>query len=104
MEELEAEVATNIVRDILAPRLEPEKISYKRMKGYLAVLLNGDRYQTICRLYLNNKRRQYLGIVTKNKVESRNRIENLTDIYRHADEINESLSFYQHPEFPESLF
>jgi len=99
MEEIEAEMATNIVREILSPRLKPEKITYKRMKGYLAVLLDGNRYQTICRLYLNNKRRQYLGIVTKNKIESRNRIEHLTDMYLYAAEINESLNFYKRIEF-----
>jgi len=69
------------------------------MKGYLAVLLDGDRYRTICRLYLNNQRRQYLGIVSKNKVESRSRIAHLTDLYGYTDEINDSLSFYQHPEY-----
>jgi|GEM_PF-3531470 len=99
MEEQEAQIATQIISDILAPRIDPKKICCQRLKGYIAVFLDGDRYRTICRLYLNNKRRQYLGIVGKKKVESRSRISDLTDLYSYCNEINESLSFYQHPEY-----
>ncbi|WP_091399016.1 hypothetical protein [Flavobacterium noncentrifugens] len=99
MEEQEAQIATQIISDILAPRIDPKKICCQRLKGYIAVFLDGDRYRTICRLYLNNKRRQYLGIVGKKKVESRSRISDLTDLYSYRNEINESLSFYQHPEY-----
>lgn len=87
MENLQAEEAVAIVRKILSPAVDPQKITYKRMKGYFTILFDGDRYRTICRLYLNNQSRKYIGVLSKNKVESRNRIDSLTDIFNHSDDI-----------------
>lgn len=94
MEAFEAERATDIIRDILSPRLDTSRIGYRCMKGYLAINLDGDRYKTICRLYLNNRNRQYLGILCKDKVEDRRRIYNLNEVRAHAESINEALSVY----------
>lgn len=94
MENIEAEKAVSIVREILASRLSPEKITYRIMKGYTAILLDDDRYQTICRLYLNNERRRYLGILSKNKIETRSRIQNLNEIFNHSNDLLSNISIY----------
>lgn len=94
MENIQAEEAMAIVRKILAPTVEPHKISSKQMKGYLAILLEGDRYRTICRVYMNNQRRKYLGTISKNKVESRNRIESMSDIFKYSDDLEAAVAVY----------
>ncbi|GEP51173.1 hypothetical protein FNO01nite_18450 [Flavobacterium noncentrifugens] len=94
MENIEAEKAVSIVREILAPRLSPEKITYKTMKGYTAILLEDDRYQTICRLYLNNERRKYLGILSKHKIETRSRIQSINEIFNHSNDLLKNISIY----------
>jgi len=94
MENIQAEEAVTIVRKILSPAVAPHKITGKQMKGYLAILLEGDRYRTICRLYMNNQRRKYLGTISKNKVESRNRIENISDIFKYSDDLEAALAVY----------
>jgi len=95
MENLQAEEAVTIVRKILTPGVDPQKITYNQMKGYVAIMFESDRYRTICRLYLNNQRRKYIGILSKNKVETRYRIEVLTDIFNHSEDISAIVSLYE---------
>jgi len=96
MENIQAEEAVTIVRKILSPTVAPHKITCKQMKGYLAILLDDDRYRTICRLYMNNQRRKYLGTISKHKVESRNRIESLSDIFKYSDDLEAAVAVYGH--------
>ena len=95
MKNLQAEEALTIVREILSFRLDPKKITCKHLKGYIAIMIEDDSYRTICRLYLNNQRRKYLGTISRKKVESRERIDHMTDIFKYSDDLLATILVYE---------
>jgi hypothetical protein len=57
------------------------------------VLLDDNNRRPIARLWLN-RGKKYLGVFDENKVETRLHIDDVQDIYRHADHLRATVARY----------
>lgn len=83
-----------IIRAIACSEVAPSRISHRDNKSYLGVLLDDNNRRPIARLWFNTSQR-YLGTFDAEKVETRHPIESLDEIYRFADQIRETVHFYE---------
>lgn len=83
MEELEG---FQIIRAIVCEHLAPVRVVYRDAKSYCAILVDDNNRKPLARLHFNRKQK-YLGLFDENKKETRERIENLVDIYQYADRL-----------------
>lgn len=82
-EELEA---FRIVRAIAAKAVNPERIVYRDAKTYMSILLDDNNRKPVCRLWFNT-RQKYFGTFNADKNETKNQIENLSDIYQYGEQV-----------------
>lgn len=90
MEEIEG---FQIVRAIVASEVPFDRVVPRDSKSYFAVLLDDNNRKPICRLHFNRKQR-YVGIFDEDKVETREPIDKVEDIYRFAEGIRETVRRY----------
>jgi hypothetical protein len=69
------------------------RIVARDTKTYFGVLLDDNNRKPIARLWFNRSKK-YLGVFDENKVETRIPIEDLEDIYRHADQLRKTAARY----------
>ncbi len=82
-----------IVTAIMSEITEPERIQMRDTKTYCGILLDDNNRKPICRLWFN-RAQYYLGVFDENKKEERVPIDNLKDIYKHADRLKAMLNVY----------
>lgn len=82
-----------IVREILAETIEPERIFYRDTKSYFGVLLDDNNRKPICRLRLETNKK-YLIVLDAEKTESRIPIQKVEHIYMYAQSIIETAKSY----------
>lgn len=75
-----------IVRAIVCRVISADRVGYRDAKTYMGVLLDDNNRKTVCRLWFNTKQK-YLGIIDEEKNETRVPIDQLTDIFEHADKL-----------------
>ena len=73
-----------IVKSILRQTIPASRIFYRDAQSYFAILLDDNNRKTICRLYLNSSKK-YLATLDENKKEVKTEIQNVDDIYNHAE-------------------
>jgi len=83
-----------IVQAILMSDIESSRISYRDSKTYFGVFLDDNNRKPICRLWLNRSKK-YLGVFDEEKNEDKRPIEKVEDIYKHADDLRKTVSFYE---------
>jgi hypothetical protein len=88
------EMAYYIVQAILAQMVEPERVILRDQKSYCSVLLDDSNRKPICRLWFNTSQK-YIGLFDAAKVETRVPIANLTEIYRQATMLRETVDRYE---------
>lgn len=86
--------AFNIIRAILCKKLDMSRITYRDAQTYFAVLLDDNNRKTICRLYFNGSKK-HIKTLDADKKEIRHDIEDISDIYQFADEINKTVDLYE---------
>lgn len=91
LEELEG---YQIVKAIACGETKPQRITHRDAKSYFAVLLDDNNRKPIARLHFNG-RQKYLGLLDGQKVETRYPIDELDEIYEHADAIRQAVSRYR---------
>ena len=91
LEELEG---YQIVKAIACGETKPHRITHRDAKSYFAVLLDDNNRKPIARLHFNG-RQKYLGLLDEQKVETRYPIDELDEIYEHADAIRQAVSRYR---------
>lgn len=91
LEELEG---YQIVKAIACGETKPQRITHRDAKSYFAVLLDDNNRKPIARLHFNG-RQKYLGLLDEQKVETRHPIDELDEIYEHADNIREAIRRYR---------
>lgn len=91
LEELEG---YQIVKAIACGETKPQRITHRDAKSYFAVLLDDNNRKPIARLHFNG-RQKYLGLLDEQKTETRHPIEELDEIYQHADSIREAVVRYR---------
>lgn len=78
-----------IVKAIACSEVKPHRITHRDSKTYFAILLDDNNRRPVARLHFNGKSEKYLGIFDENKIETRVLIENIEDIYDHAEHIRQ---------------
>ena len=84
----------HIVKSILRDTVKPERIVHRDTRSYMGVLLDDTNRKPICRLHFNRKQR-YLGLFNPEKQETRVRLDDLNDIFTHADRLRATVSNYE---------
>jgi hypothetical protein len=82
-----------IVRAIVCSEVPVSRVVARDTKTYCGVLLDDNNRKPIARLWLNRSRK-YLGVFDENKVETRIPIDDVQDIYRHADQLRQTVHRY----------
>jgi len=82
-----------VVRAIVCGVLPAERVAFRDAKTYFAVLCDDNNRRPICRLWFNASQK-YLGLLDAEKNESRHAIDEVTDIYRFADQLREAAARY----------
>lgn len=83
-----------IVRAIAAKFIDVERITLRDAKSYCSVFVDDNNRKPVCRLYFNSKSTRVLGLFDENKVEAKEPIERLTDIYKHSAFIERAVKAY----------
>lgn len=87
----EEEIAAyRIVKAIACSDVDPERITMRDAKKYCAIFLDDNNRRPIVRLYFNTKQR-YIGLFDAEKNCTKVPIDNLNDIYAHAEAIREEV-------------
>jgi hypothetical protein len=78
-----------IVRAIVSELVDPGRVNIRDSKSYCAVLLDDNNRKPIVRLWFNSEAVRYVGTFDKSKEETRQPINNVSDIYQHKSLIIE---------------
>lgn len=92
LEELEG---YQIVKAIACSEVKPHRVVHRDAKSYFAVLLDDNNRKPLARLWFNGKKQKYLGLFDESKTETRYPIDNLDDIYLHADQIRQTVKLLE---------
>lgn len=82
-----------IVKTILRQKIPANRIAYRDVQSYFAVLLDDNNRKTICRLYLSGTKR-YIGTFDEQKKETRNEILTVDDIFNYAEILQKTVANY----------
>lgn len=82
-----------VVKAILREIVQPGRIFLRDTKSYCGILLDDNNRKPLCRLRFNFSQK-YLGLFDAQKVESRHAIDSIEDIYRFAEQLKQTVSFY----------
>ncbi|RZJ34808.1 MAG: hypothetical protein EOO51_08100 [Flavobacterium sp.] len=85
--------ALHIVRNILGNIIDPTRVTYGTAKTYFPIVLDGDRWKTICRLYQHE--RLMVGTINERRVETKTRIGKAEDLLQFAHEIKAVANKYR---------
>ena len=83
-----------IVQAILSQVVEPTRIVLRDQKSYCGVLLDDNNRKPICRFRFGPTQKQLI-LFDANKAEQKFPINNLTEIFGHADQLKETLARYE---------
>lgn len=82
-----------VVRAIVCSEVPMARIAARDTKSYFGILLDANNRKPIARLWFNRSKK-YLGIFDENKVETRILVNEIEDIYQHADHLRKTVSRY----------
>ena len=83
-----------IVRAILRPVVDVERVAMRDTKSYCGILLDDNNRKPICRLHFNSQQK-YIGVFNDQKNETRIPIANLNEIYNHTEQIRGTVGLYE---------
>jgi hypothetical protein len=84
----------NIVRAILAKKLDPTRVFYRDGHVYFAILLDDNNRRPLVRLHLNGKSVKFISTFENGKSGERHNITSVVDLYKHADRLLTTLDKY----------
>lgn len=82
-----------IVRAIVAADVPFSRVVARDQKSYCGVILDDNNRKPICRLHFNHKQK-YIGLFDEEKVERREPLGSVEEIYNHAEELRETVRRY----------
>ena len=87
-----------IVKTILHDVVDVKRIEMRDFKGFCGVLLDHSLLKPICRLRFNSLKNKRLGLINnESRQEERVPIDDLDDIYKYADRLKATVSYYEQP-------
>lgn len=81
----------SIVKAIACSEVKPDRIVARDSQSYFGIILDDNNRKTIARLWFNQKKQKYIGLLDSDKVETRHAIGSVEDIYQFADQIRASV-------------
>lgn len=84
----------NIVKAILRQKVDVQRIFQRDTQSYFGILLDNNNRRPICRLHFNAKQK-YIGIFDESRNEARHPIDNVDDIFKFSDQIQQAISLYE---------
>lgn len=83
------------VRAILRELVNPKRIVMRDAQSYCAILLDDNNRKPICRLRFNNAQKLRISLFNEKKEEIQVSLDNVDDIFNHADQLKATLTSYQ---------
>ncbi len=83
-----------IVKSLLRDIVDPNRIVHRDTQSYMGILLDDNNRKPLARLHFN-RGQKYLGIFDENRKEARVPIQNLDEIYQHAEKMRRVFAFYE---------
>ncbi|HEY0426195.1 MAG TPA: hypothetical protein VGC76_00185, partial [Pyrinomonadaceae bacterium] len=83
-----------IVKSLLRDIVDPNRIVYRDTQSYMGILLDNNNRKPLARLHFN-RTQKYLGIFDEKRQEERVPINNLDEIYQHAEKMRRVFAFYE---------
>lgn len=83
-----------IVVAILRRKLLVNRIVYRDTQSYFGILLDDNNRKPLCRLHLNGTTK-YLGLINKDKIEVRQALNVLEDIYQFEMDLLKTVDYYE---------
>jgi len=83
-----------IVKSLLRDIVDPNRIVHRDTQSYMGILLDDNNRKPLARLHFN-RGQKYLGIFDENRKEARVSIQNLDEIYQHAEKMRRVFAFYE---------
>jgi len=101
-EAVEAEIVTTddelqafmIIRAIGSRVVPVNRITMRDARSYCSVFMDDNNRRPVARLYFNTKNSRSIGIFDEGKVETKQVIEDLSDIYKYTDQITAAVKCY----------
>lgn len=91
-----------IVRSILRPVVDINRIFYRDTKSHFGILFDDNNRKPICRLHFNRKKK-YIGVFDQSKKEIKMPVDTLDDIYEHTELIQSAAMGYVTGRIQEAL-
>ncbi len=82
-----------IVKAILREIVDPKRVTMRDRIYYCGILLDNNNRKPICRLYFGSPRK-HLVLFDEQKREERVSIDDIDDIFKHADRLKTTVSYY----------
>ncbi|RMB62170.1 type I restriction enzyme HsdR N-terminal domain-containing protein [Tessaracoccus antarcticus] len=83
----------HIIRAIVASEVPYDRVVSRDTKSYFGVLIDDNNRKPVCRLHFNRKQK-YVGLFDEEKVERREAIERVEDLYHHAEALRATVGRY----------
>lgn len=83
-----------IIRAIGAKIMPVSRITLRDAKSYCSVFIDDVNRKPVCRLYFNGKSKRYIGIFNPEKNETKQEINEISDIFIYANDIEKTISAY----------
>lgn len=83
-----------IVKAILHEVVDLKRVAFRDMTAHSVILLDDTNRRPICRLWFNRPQK-YLGLINEQREEERVPIEDIDDIYKYADRLKATVSYYE---------
>jgi predicted type IV restriction endonuclease len=83
-----------IVKSLLRDIVDPNRITHRDTQSYMGILLDNNNRKPLARLHFN-RTQKYLGIFDEKRQEERLPIQNLDEIYQHAEKMRRVFAFYE---------
>ncbi len=83
----------HIVKAIVRTAVDAKRIVHRDTQSYFGVLLDDNNRKPVCRLHFN-RGQKYIGIFDKDKAETRHPITSLDEIYGFAEQLKETVGYY----------
>lgn len=81
------------VKAIVRKVISADRVAHRDTKSYMGILVDDNNRKPICRLHFNAEQK-YLGLFDEEKSETRHPINHLDDIYRFAEQLEQTAQRY----------
>jgi hypothetical protein len=82
-----------IIKSILRPLVDANRIVYRDAQSYFTIILDDNNRKPLCRLYMNGNKK-FIATIDAAKKEVKTEIKNLDEIYNYSEQLIATLNTY----------